>query len=135
MGKSVFALILGVMLVLFSGVAYAYVRFTMADDTSESTESSADSGVAACEAIFAQPEHDSLDDVLAEDIVSGLKGSANADLQAAGETIERLGALPADQQLAASADLVTALSKIATGCVAVGVTLADVTGSAQPTST
>ena len=133
MGKSVFALVLGVMLVLFSGVAYAYVRFTMSDDTSEQT--TADSGVAACQALLAQPQHDSIDDVADESIITGLKGSDNADLQAAGATIERIAALPADQQVTASTELVTALAQIANGCVAVGVTLADVTGTAQPTST
>jgi len=133
MGRSVFALILGLMLVMFSGAAYAYVRLTMTDDSS--TESGADSGVAACQALLAQPTG-TIDDELDATIIEGLKGSDNADLQAAGETIERFVALPPEQKVTAAAELVAAMGQITTGCEAVGVSLIpETSGSPSPGAT
>lgn len=133
MGKSVFALVLGIMLVLSSAAGYAYVQLTMSEETpTETTE--ADPGVAACEDLFAQQPPDSFDD-LSDTIIAGLKASANADLQAAGETIEVLAALPADQQPAATPQLAAALAQVATGCVALGVTLPDPSAQASATAT
>jgi hypothetical protein len=128
--KSVLALVVGIMLVLSSAAGYAYVRLTMTDETP--TESTADPGVAACEALLALPARDSLDDLFGEDIISGLTGSADVDLQAAGSTLEALSALPAEQQAAAAPQLPTILSQIAAGCETVGVTLPDASESPSP---
>jgi hypothetical protein len=128
--KSVLALVVGIMLVLSSAAGYAYVRLTMTDETP--IESNADPGVAACEALLAQTERDSLDDLLSDGIVTGLKASANADLQAAGSTIEALAALPPEQQPAAAPQVATVLAQIAAGCLALGVTLPDVSEQPSP---
>jgi hypothetical protein len=128
--KSVLALVVGIMLVLSSAAGYAYVRLTMTDETP--TETTADTGVAACEALLALPERNSLDDLFGETIVTGLLDSANAELQAAGSTIEALSALPADQQAAAAPQLATILSQLGAGCEALGVTIPEPSGSASP---
>ena len=132
--KSALALFVGIVLLLSSAAGYAYVRLFMADETptTESTTTAADPGVAACEELLDRPERNSIDDLLGETIITGLKDSADEDLQAAGTTLETLAALPADQQAAAVAELATALARIATGCAAVGVTLPD--DSASPTA-
>lgn len=124
-----FALVVGIMLIVFSGAAYAYVTVTMGDDPGQETP---DPGAAACERLLAAYEagDDSTEPVPA--IIAGLKESANTDLQDAGEAIERLSALPEEQQAAALPEILTAMSQLDAGCAAVGVPLpAEMTG-AQP---
>jgi hypothetical protein len=131
--KSAFALFVGIVLLLSSAAGYAYVRLTMTDEaTPTESASTEDAGVAACEALLAQPERDSIDDLVGETIITGLKDSADEDLRAAGATLETLAALPADQQAAAVAQLVTVLAQITDGCAAVGVPLVD--DSASPSA-
>jgi hypothetical protein len=122
--KSVFALVLGILLILGSGAAYAYVRLTMSDDTPTTpTTTAADSGVAACETVLALHESGGgIGDIDAATIAD-LAASENANLRAAGEAFEMVAALPEDQRDAVSAEFVAALSQLAAGCEAVGVPL------------
>ena len=118
------ALLTGLAL-MFAGVAgYAYVRFVMTDESSETT---ADTGVAACEAILAKLQTEALDDAVDDATIENLKNSDNADLVAAGEAFGRIAAMPTpttqEQSTAVLTDMVTAMTKISSGCEAVGVSL------------
>lgn len=117
--KSAFALVVGLLMILTSAAGYAYVRLTMSDQTPEAP---ADSGLAACQALAALPERDSLDD-LTDDIITGLAGSENTELHTAGSTLEALAALPPEQHPAAAPQVSAALSQVALGCAALGVSL------------
>lgn len=123
--KSVFALVLGILLIVGSGAAYAYMKLTMSDDTptTTTTTAAADSGVAACESVLARHESGGgIGDVDAATIAD-LANSENANLRAAGEAFEMVAALPEDQRDAVSAELVAALTQLAAGCEAVGIPL------------
>jgi hypothetical protein len=122
--KSVLAVLTGLALMFASAAGYAYVRFVMPD---ESTETTADTGVAACEAILAKSQSDALDDVVDDATIENLKNSANADLNAAGEAFGRIAAMPdpvtEEESTAVLTEVLTAMSKVSTGCAAVGVPL------------
>jgi hypothetical protein len=123
--KSVFALVVGVLLMLGSGAAYVYISRTAAEDTPSTTAATTtpDSGVAACESVRALHESGGgIGDIDAETI-AGLTSSGNENLQAAGEAFELVAALPEDQRDTASAEVVAALTQLAAGCAAVGVPL------------
>lgn len=121
--KSAFALVIGLLMILSSAAGYAYVRLTMSDETTPA-ETPADPGLAACQALLALPERDSLDD-LDEAILTGLADSENTDLQTAGSTLEALAALPAEQQPAAAPQVTAALTQVAIGCAALGVSFPE----------
>jgi hypothetical protein len=129
--KSVFALVLGILLMLGSGAAYAYLRFTTADD-SPATTTTPDSGVAACESVRARYESGGgISDIDAATIAD-LTSSGNANLQAAGEAFELVAVLPENQRDGVSTELVAAVNQLAAGCEAVGVPLSSELVNPEP---
>lgn len=124
MAKSVFALVLGLLLIVGAGAAYVYLTRPLADDTSTTTtETTPDPGVAACESVRVLLESGGgIDDVDAATI-AGLASSGNANLQAAGAALELVAVLPEGQRDATSAEVLAALTQLAAGCEAVGVPL------------
>lgn len=116
-----FALVLGILLMVGSGAAYAYLKLTRADDTPTTT--TPDPGVAACESVLALHESGGAIGDIDDATIADLTSSDNENLQAAGEAFELVAALPEDQRNATSAEVVAALSQLAAGCEAVGVPL------------
>jgi hypothetical protein len=123
--KSVFALVVGILLMLCSGAAYVYLTRTAAEDTPATTAGTTtpDSGVVACESVRALHESGGAIGDIDAATIAGLTSSGNENLQAAGEAFELVAALPEDQRGAASAEVVAALTHLAAGCAAVGVPL------------
>jgi hypothetical protein len=124
--KSVFALVVGLLLMVGSGAAYAYLVLIRTEGDAQTTTApttTPDTGVAACESVRALHESGGGIGDVDSAIVAGLTNSTNTNLRAAGEAFEMVAALPAEQRQAASAEVVAALTHLAAGCAAVGVPL------------
>jgi hypothetical protein len=88
----------------------------------ETTQDSApDTGIAACQAIIDDKNSEAL--LPPAEVIAGLKSSADGNLKAAGQSLESVAALPAEERAAALGQLSATAGQIITGCAAVGVPL------------
>jgi hypothetical protein len=123
MARSVFSLVVGLMLMACSGAAYAYIRYIKTDDTPTTAPTGPDPGVAACADVLALHQSGGAITAVDATVVAGLAGSDNTNLQAAGEALAHVIALPEDQRAGATVEIAAALTQLAAGCAAVGVPL------------
>lgn len=119
-------LTLGLLLLIAAAGAVGWMYFgpgfaqASPEESSEQT-SATDTGIAACQAIIDDKNSENV--LLPEEVVAGLKNSADANLRAAAQTFEWFAGLNEEEQLEALDEMAVTVEQVALGCAAVGVPL------------
>jgi hypothetical protein len=99
----------------------------------QTTTTTPDTGVAACEAALESYESGDDSSQVPPQVIADLKSSGNADLQAVGVAFEEYSSLSEDEILEQLDEILAALSRFGQGCAAVGVELPDEMLGGEPT--